>query len=101
MNLIEAHKSGKAFKRPNWGHYMKLVSDPNGVRLQSEDGCADDYLEVTDFEATDYELEPEAKLLTKDDVIYAVELAQGKTIGFYNYSLAEEVVKILFKGGGT
>jgi hypothetical protein len=57
LSLAEAHTSGRKYKRPGWNGYTRL---------------GDRVVFLVDALATDYELEPEAKLLTREDVERAV-----------------------------
>ena len=56
LSLAEAHASGKKYKRSRWVVYLRF----------------NDRLFMEDALATDYELEPEAKLLTREEVYEAI-----------------------------
>jgi hypothetical protein len=56
LTLIEAHKSGKKYRRPTW------VPGYRRFELSTQ------FISVDNALATDYELELEAKLLTREDV---------------------------------
>jgi len=78
LTLAEAHASGRKYKRPLWDRYARLV---------------DKTVFLPDAIATDYELEPEAKLLTREDVKAAIYLAlRGKIGPSYHDRCLEEVV---------
>lgn len=80
MTLLEAHASGRRYRRANhtvWRDYH---------RLGGHDGHS--LVLIDHVFATDYELEPEAKLLTREAVWAAIYRAGGNN--------GQEVCNILF-----
>lgn len=94
MNIIEAHKSGRKFKRPSWDGYVKInLNNPSSYYIAFDNfilAAAEDIL------ADDYELEPEAKLLTRAEVKEAfIKAAYCQ----YSHSLTahqDQMLEILF-----
>lgn len=81
MNLIEAHKSGRRWRREAWrgvpdNTWFKCLADKDTGQSVSIIACVEtayDYqdclpLDAEDITAEDYTLEPEAKLLTRNEV---------------------------------
>ena len=56
LSLAEAHASGRKHKRPEWETYFRFSK----------------HVVIEDAAATDYELEPEVKLFTREEVEEAV-----------------------------
>lgn len=89
MNILEAVKSGRRFKRPMEDHYWDLI-EKDGVQWLSYG--PEKKLEpwsVCFMTANDWELEPEQKIeLTKSQIVIAirdavVEKLQEKKLQFY------------------
>jgi hypothetical protein len=61
LSLAEAHKSGRKYRRPGWlcKDFIRFEHDNLNILLENA-------------LATDYELEPEAKLLTREEVRRAI-----------------------------
>lgn len=84
LTLAEAHKSGRNYRRPNWLEYSKFYGGN---------------IPLIDAIATDYELEPQAKLLTREEVRQAALTVlilphhSGATQGFHQ---AEMICNNLF-----
>lgn len=73
LSLAEAHASGRRYKRaPYYKGFERL-----------EDGLGDT-IWVKDALAMDYELEPEAKLLTREEVRQAVLAQKGQVNIFHD-----------------
>jgi len=61
LSLAEAHESGRKYRRAGQPHYWRMNPRDEHTHFPS-----------STILATDYELEPEAKLLTREDVERAV-----------------------------
>jgi hypothetical protein len=86
LSLAEAHASGRKYRRNEW--------IPGYRRCET----FAEFISFRDALATDYELEPEAKPLTRDDVSMAIHAALRGTVGTVNldHYLAQNVIDRLF-----
>lgn len=58
LSLAEAHASGRKYRRAGWGEWVCFIPSTHVL--------------LTDALATDYELEPVAKLLTREEVALVI-----------------------------
>jgi len=97
MNLIEAHKSGKAFRRKNWSLFGRIESCDGYICTKLEPNGSIGLISIADLEADDYILKPDEKLLNRDDVeqILLQEIESGR-YGLSTKHTAEMILRRLF-----
>jgi hypothetical protein len=89
VNLIEAVKSGKPFKRPHWEYYVAL-SIANDLYVYEDSGSVF-RVDSRDLFNEDYELKPESKprnLAWIDDNGRVYFIEEGKVGLFFNHKRA-------------
>lgn len=69
MTLLEAHNTGRSYKRPHERAYGRMSDESNGVFFRSR------RLSVEDITADDWELEPKSITVTRDQIIEAIARA--------------------------